>query len=50
MLVDLRNGGAMAFDLEKDPAETENILETHAADLAPLMKFYNEWLDAPGAR
>jgi len=50
MIVDVQNGGAMAFDLDADPGETIDVYEPGSPATDALESAYQRWLDAVGRR
>ena len=50
LIVDVRNGGRMLFDLGADPGETQNLARQRPDITARLEDLYQRWLDATGAR
>lgn len=50
MIVDVQNGGAMAFDLAADPGETVDIYEPGTPATDALEGAYQRWLDSVGTR
>ncbi len=50
LIVDVRNGGRMLFDLAEDPGETRNVYRHEPDAAAALELAYQRWLDSPGAR
>lgn len=50
MIVDVRNGGRLLFDLDEDPMESRDLYRSRP-DLAQRLEArYQAWLDRPGAR
>lgn len=50
MIVDVRNGGRLLFDLQNDPMESRDLYRSRP-DLAQRLEArYQAWLDRPGAR
>lgn len=50
MIVDVRNGGKMLFDLKEDPGETRDIYAQCPAEARRMEQNYQKWLDRPGTR
>jgi len=50
MIVDVRSGGRVLFNLRADPAEFDNLYPSHAEVAERLELAYQRWLDAPGRR
>lgn len=50
LIVDVRNGGRVLFDLQEDPRETHNIYDEERAAAAAMEAAYQSWLDNPGYR
>lgn len=46
LVVDVRNGGRMAFDLADDPGETRNVYSSDERRREALERAYQAWLDA----
>lgn len=46
LIVDLLNGGRVAFDLEADPEETVDVSDANSTELQALEESYQNWLDA----
>jgi arylsulfatase A-like enzyme len=50
LIVDVRNGGRVLFDLEADPGETTDIYSDQPTIAAEMEARYQTWLDSPGQR
>ena len=50
LIVDLQNGGEVAFDLENDPLELQNIRPSSGPLLARHLHKYQDWLNSPSGR
>jgi arylsulfatase A-like enzyme len=50
LIVDVRNGGRVLFDLEIDPGETTDIYGEQPSIAAEMEARYQTWLDSPGQR
>ncbi len=47
LIIDLRRGGMLLFDLSEDPAETQNIWYEQPKVRATVLAAYRKWLDHP---
>lgn len=47
LIVDVRNGGRLLFDLAQDRAETVNIYRRRPKAAEQMERFYQRWLDRP---
>ena len=50
LIVDVRNGGRVLFDLQNDPGERNNVYRSHPREAERLEAMYQRWLDNPGQR
>ena len=50
MIVDVRNGGRLLFDLAADPMESRDLYRSRPDLAERLERRYQAWLDRPGAR
>lgn len=50
LIVDAPNGGRVLFDLDADPAETQNLYGLDTQITERMESAYQRWLDSPGAR
>lgn len=50
MIVDMRNGGRLLFDLRDDPMESRDLYRSRPDLAQRLEQRYQQWLDRPGAR
>lgn len=50
LIVDVRRGGRVLFDLEADPGETRNLYSKEPAIASRMEAAYQRWLDHPGRR
>jgi arylsulfatase A-like enzyme len=50
MIVDVRNGGRLLFDLHDDPMESRDLYRSRPDLAQRLEQRYQQWLDRPGAR
>jgi membrane-anchored protein YejM (alkaline phosphatase superfamily) len=50
MIVDVRNGGRLLFDLQVDPMESRDLYRARPDLAERLEQRYQRWLDRPGAR
>jgi hypothetical protein len=50
LIVDVRRGGRLLFDLRNDPDESSNLYSSEPKIAARLEALYQRWLDHPGQR
>ena len=48
LVVDVRNGGRMLFDLKDDPSESRNVYGSVPSAASEMERLYQTWLDGVG--